>query len=306
MSVRDVGIGAEVRVRLVFVAFAVVAAIAVFIVGLLPSAATKSPASSASGAGPSVSAGAAPSRTSGNSLAQSAAALTSKMRLVFDARFRGHKLDKSVWDTCYPWAIQAEGCTNFDNSEAEWYLPSQVRVSGGTLDLVAKRARTLGYSKAGTRKVYQCRSGMVTTHPGFNFKYGYVQVIARIPGGADLWPALWLEASNLQWPPEIDMLEHWGPPASFSGVYLHPVGAQQVRMIIPPSISVTRGWHVFAIDWTRTKLTWYVDGKTILSVDQDIPHQDMFILMDLATFARNGYSACSGTLQVRSVKVWQA
>ena len=29
---------------------------------------------------------------------------------------------------------------------------------------------------------------------------------------------MWLAASNLHWPPEIDLLEHWGAPTSKSGV----------------------------------------------------------------------------------------
>src|SRR5215469_3028927 len=85
-----------------------------------------------------------------------------KMRLVFNASFTGSALNPSVWDTCFPWiSNQASGCTNYGDGEAEWYLPSQVRVSGGALHLVAEPIATPGQTQAGGSQNYNCRSGMV-------------------------------------------------------------------------------------------------------------------------------------------------
>jgi beta-glucanase (GH16 family) len=280
----------------------------VFVVGLLPGAASRTPPGSTPAAGFSTgAAAAAPSESTSPTSGASNPALTANMRLVFDATFTRPKLDTSIWDTCYPWiARQAQGCTNFANTEIEWYKPSQVQISGGVLNLVAQRVPTAGYTQAGARHEYQCRSGMVTTHPGFNFEYGYVQVVARVPNGKYLWPALWLAASNYQWPPEMDILEHWGPPANFSGVYFHPSGAEAVDMRIPPSIALTDNWHTYALDWTPSRMTWYIDGQVILSVAQSIPHQDMYFIANVASNGSSAYSPCSGTLQISSVKVWQS
>jgi beta-glucanase (GH16 family) len=297
----------RVRGRLALAAVAVVAAVVVFVVGLLPGAASRTPAGSPA-AGFSIGAAAgAPSESTSPTSAASNPALTANMRLVLDATFTRPKLDKSIWDTCYPWiAHQAQGCTNFSNTEIEWYKPSQVQISDGVLNLVARRIPTTGLTQAGARHEYQCRSGMVTTHPGFNFEYGYVQVVARIPNGKYLWPALWLAASNYQWPPEMDILEHWGPPANFSGAYFHPSGAETVNMRIPPSIRLADTWHTYALDWTPSQMTWYIDGQALLSVDQDIPHQDMYFIANVASNGSSQYSPCSGTLQISSVKVWQS
>ena len=111
-------------------------------------------------------------------------------RPAFTADFSGSRLNTSVWATCYPWMDTPSGCTNFGNTEYEWYLPGQDQVSGGVLHLVAQRTPTPGMTADGTPKAYSCRSGMVTTYPGFRFQYGYVQVVAQIPNGPGLWPAL--------------------------------------------------------------------------------------------------------------------
>lgn len=292
------------RVRLTFAVLAAVAALGVLVWALAPGSTTASArvsaraSISARSASPKTNSPEAPSP----SPSPSQSTLTAGMHLAFNADFSGPRLDKSVWDTCYPWAKQRLGCTNFGNSdEHEWYMPSQVHVSGGDLQLVAQKIPTPGYTEAGAPEEYSCRSGMVTTHPGFNFEYGYVQVVAHIPAATGLWPALWLAASNLEWPPEIDMLEHWG--LGKSAMFFHPVGANQVAYRIPASIPVTAGWHTFGLDWTPTRITWYLDGTQMMSVTQDIPHQDMYFIADLAEYQKN--SPCTGTLQIASVKVWQ-
>jgi beta-glucanase (GH16 family) len=294
--------GAYVRARLAFAALAVVAILGIIGWDLVTSPKSVPPAS----AGTKVPAGAAPSASTSTPQAEDGqSGPPSGMHLVFDSDFSSGRLDAGIWNTCYAWAVQARGCTNFGNKEVEWYTPSQVTVSGGVLHLTARRESTPGYTREGAPKTYSCRSGMVTTHPGFNFEYGYIQVVAHVTNGEDLWPALWLAASNLKWPPEIDLLEHWGPPRNISAMFFHPVGADQASNHFPPTVNVTSGWHTFAVDWSASKITWYLDGKVTLSVVQEIPHQKMYFIANVAAFKWHGVSACAGTMSIRSVKVWQ-
>jgi beta-glucanase (GH16 family) len=225
----------------------------------------------------------------------------SSWKLEFNSNFTGNELDKSIWGTCYPWA--PNGCTNFGNdNEKEWYQASQVQMKNGILNLIAQRAPTSGYNARNAPKEYACRSGMVTTDPGFYFVYGYVQVIARIPYGAGLWAALWLAAANRKWPPEIDILEHWASDAD-AKVYLHPkVGTVHGGPVNTPDIS--KGWHSFTLYWTKSRLAWGIDGRQVFTITKGIPQQSMYLIANLAdTNSRPGN--CSGTMLIKSVKVWQ-
>jgi beta-glucanase (GH16 family) len=225
-------------------------------------------------------------------------------KLAFSSSFSGSKPNTSVWGTCYPWASQ-NGCTNFgnDGEEKEWYMASQDKVKDGVLDLVAKREPTAGTNSKGGHKEYACRSGMVTTFPGFKFKYGFVQVTARIPFAKSLWPAFWLAASNEKWPPEIDLMEHWDADID-ARVYLHPLsGIRQGGTVSTPNLS--SGWHTFTIDWTKTRITWYYDGHQLLTTTTGVPQQSMYFIANLAVTSTSSSSSCTGTLQVKSVKVWQ-
>jgi beta-glucanase (GH16 family) len=225
---------------------------------------------------------------------------------TFASDFSGRSLNTSIWATCYPWMDVPTGCTNFGNAnEQEWYLPSQDQVSGGVLHLVAQPIATRGTNSAGAPKTYECRSGMVTTMPGFSFEYGVVQVVARIPSTAGLWPALWLLATDEVWPPEIDMLEEWGPPDRAIGEYFHPTDYMTVG-VSPLTGDLSTGWHTFTLQWTPTSLTWWIDGQQELTTSSDIPAQEMYFLADLADYSMSSKGSCQGSLLIQSVKIWQA
>ncbi len=129
-------------------------------------------------------------------------------KMTFDPGFSGSLLS-STWSTCYDWAPSPSvGCTNHPAAEKEWYVPSQVNVSGGTVNLAAKQETTQGLDASGAAKTYTCRSGMISSKPGFNFTYGLIQISAKLPYGPGLWPALWLASTNDQLPPELDIMEH--------------------------------------------------------------------------------------------------
>ena len=123
---------------------------------------------------------------------------------------------------------------------------------------------------------------------------------------------MWLGATTFQWPPEIDLIEYWGTKTNgvgVPGVFFHPYGGP--RLAAEPAVgNLSVGWHTFALDWTPTQLTWSIDGRVVLSTNQHVPQQPMFLVVDLAYSSGNlalmkSGAGCHGTLYVKSVKLWQ-
>jgi beta-glucanase (GH16 family) len=227
-------------------------------------------------------------------------------KLKFDARFTGSRLNTNIWGTCYPWDDAPSGCTNFGNQhrQKQWNLATQDRVANGALQLIAQRGPTQGTDKQGDPKTYECRSGMVTTYPSFRFKYGYVQVVSRIPYGYGLWPSLWLAAANLKWPPEIDIMEHWGDQRRVYQFY-HPVGRPQFAGTGFAG-NMSTGWHSYGLLWSPSKLVWFVDRHQVLTVAQDVPGIPMYLIASLAEYKPVlGNQGCDQSMLIRSVQVWQ-
>jgi beta-glucanase (GH16 family) len=243
--------------------------------------------------------------------ASSALAVPAGWKLTFDPGFSGSTLS-STWSTCYDWATSVSaGCTNNPSTEKEWYLPSQVQVSGGVLNLTAKQETTQGQSSSGAAQTYACRSGMVSSKPGFNFTYGLIQVTAKLPYGPGLWPALWLAATNDQWPPELDIMEHWYSDQDYK-IYDHTVGTSYIGGPVPTPVNLSTGFHTYSLMWTKDRVTWYLDGVQKFTTTDHVPQQSMYFIANVADRIPDGETStsiapgdCTGTMQIQSVKVWQ-
>lgn len=226
--------------------------------------------------------------------------------MTFNAGFSGSSLNKSVWQTCYPWANSGAGCTNFGNSqEEEWYLPSQDQVSGNELHMVANASPVQGTNKAGAPQTYQYSSGMVTTFGSYDFTYGYVQISAQLSGGSGSWPALWLLPTTELWPPEIDIMENWGDPNSFNATFHYGTSANSqsaAQHVWTPS-NLDSGMHTYGLLWEPGLLVWYLDGKAVFSyAGSSVPSQPMYLLANLAI---DGPTASGTSFNVQSVQVYR-
>lgn len=262
---------------------------------------------------PAAKKSAKPTATATHSAAAPAAlTVPAGWKLAFDPSFSGSSLNAGTWSTCYDWATSTSaGCTNNPATEKEWYLPSQVQVSGGVLNLTAKQETTQGQTSTGAAKTYACRSGMVSSKPGFSFTYGLISITAKLPYGPGLWPALWLAATNDQWPPELDVMEHWYSEQDYK-IYDHTVGTSYVGGPVPTPVNLSAGFHTFSLLWTKDRVTWYLDGVQKYTTTDHVPQQSMYFIANVADRIPDGSSSttvapgdCTGTMQISSVKVWQ-
>ena len=47
-------------------------------------------------------------------------------------------------------------------------------------------------------------------------------------------------------------------------------------------IDLTADFHVYAVNWTKDKLQWLVDGKVIQETSVNVPNVAMYLLLNLA------------------------
>ncbi len=154
------------------------------------------------------------------------------------------------------------------NNELQWYTNAESRnanVSNGTLKITARKEPTSG-------KAYS--SARLTTKNKGDWKYGKVEVRARLPKGRGTWPAIWMLPTENRyggWPGsgEIDIMEHVGydPGIIHSTVhtkaYNHVKKTQVGRQINVNSAMVD--FHVYATEWDENEIRSYVDGELYFS-----------------------------------------
>ena len=154
------------------------------------------------------------------------------------------------------------------NREPQYYTrerPENARVEGGNLVITAVRE---DYQDA------KYTSASIITLGKFEFTYGRVEVRAKLPGGRNVWPAIWtlgVNRSEVGWPKcgEIDIMEFWGTSSGtvsanvHTGDYNHTKGNGRGG-----KIKVDKPWenfHVYAVEWYPDRLDFFFDDKMYYS-----------------------------------------
>ena len=140
-------------------------------------------------------------------------------------------------------------------------------------------------SGAGGNYLNPIKSARLRTAESFNFKYGKVEVKAKVPKGDWLWPAIWMLPRHQQygiWPSsgEIDIMESRGnppdyPPGGYNsfGSTLH-WGIDYAHDFYMKTHSsntgtdLTADFHVYGLIWNETYIGTYFDDESnvVLSV----------------------------------------
>ncbi|EEP77314.1 conserved hypothetical protein [Uncinocarpus reesii 1704] len=123
------------------------------------------------------------------------------------------------------------------------------------------------------------RSARLNTRGTRSIRYGRVEVVAKMPQGDWLWPAIWMLPVNETYGPwpasgEIDIAEsrgndvdyslggrdivsssiHWGPTPSANAFWRSTRGKAIRRT------DYSKGFHTFGIEWSQDYLFTYIDS----------------------------------------------
>lgn len=164
------------------------------------------------------------------------------------------------------WAHNTGG-TGWGNDELEYYTDSTDNAAldgAGHLVITARRTDSAGF----TCQYGPCRytSARLLTAERFSQTYGRFETRLKMPRGRGLWPAFWILSDNFATNPgrtgEIDVMENVGSePGTVYGSLHGPGYSKAFPFVLPGGQEFADDFHVFAVDWTPTAITWSVDGE---------------------------------------------
>ncbi|MEO5648944.1 MAG: family 16 glycosylhydrolase [Ginsengibacter sp.] len=151
------------------------------------------------------------------------------------------------------------GGNGWGNNEKQYYThadTSNAIVKNGVLSIIARKEND------------KYTSARLLTKGKADWKYGRVEMNARLPAGRGLWPAFWMLARDIervQWPHcgEIDIMEHVGYNKDtvlgtvHTGAYNHIKGTQKGKNILIKNPYTE--FHTFAIEWSPEKIDFFID-----------------------------------------------
>ena len=180
-----------------------------------------------------------------------------KPKLVWSDEFNYSGLPDST-----KWSYDV-GCHGWGNNELQCYTEKRsenARVENGKLIIEARKEN---YDK----KEYT--SARLISKSKGDWKYGRMEIKAKIPKGVGTWPAIWMLASTtpLRWPDdgEIDIMEHVGfdqgkiHASIHCKKYNHIIGTQKTAVAEIPDCSDS--FHIYSLDWTPDTIKILADNK---------------------------------------------
>lgn len=190
-----------------------------------------------------------------------------KYELIWSDDFNGKTLDLTKWN----YELHEPGWVN---NELQQYTASSKNVYVKDGNLVIQPVKTT--DKATGKVSYT--SGRVNTQNKVDFKYGKVEVRAKLPKGQGIWPAIWMMPTDDSlyggWPKcgEIDIMELLGNNPSKVYQTLH-YGKSSTDVQSQGTKTLTKGdftssYHLFSMEWNPDNISFYVDGELTKTVNK--------------------------------------
>ena len=211
------------------------------------------------------------------------------------------------------------------NGELQHYTNSQVNsyVSNGSLNLVAKKET---FTDQGVTKQYTS----ARLNSKFSFKYGRVEVRAKLPSGAGTWPAIWMLGKNIKepgafwsatygtqsWPAcgEVDIMEHWGTNQNYVQSAMHTPSSYGGTVNLGGQTIATASseFHVYSLDWTAEKMVFSVDNVVHYTYNPPVKNAstwpfdaEQYILLNVAIQSNIISNFTQAAMEVDYVRVYQ-
>jgi beta-glucanase (GH16 family) len=214
-----------------------------------------------------------------------------------------HQSHKSEWQLVWGDEFNYEGLPDstkwnyntggdgWGNHELEFYTTKRLEnthVTNGNLIIEARKEKWKANNYTSAR--------LITKGKG-DWKYGRIEVRAKLPDGIGTWPAIWMLGSKtpFEWPDdgEIDIMEHVGydPGIIHASIhcknYNHIMNTQKTAITNVPDYATA--FHVYALEWDAGSINIFVDEKKYFSfANEHIDYaswpfdQPMHLLLNLA------------------------
>ena len=219
--------------------------------------------------------------------------------LLWSEKFADH-LDSKLPDDTWNFDIgdgASAGLIGWGNNELEYYTAESVKIEGNLKITAQKKLDSSLQCYYGPAL---WTSGKIHTAGKVGFKFGRIEIKAKLPSGIGTWPALWLLGANLldgiAWPHcgEIDILENTGAhPFQVQGT-IHGdgyFGEAGLTKIIQSPTPLSDNFHNYAISWNEESIEWFFDGNSYNKITKSSVEatgkpwpfsQEFYLIMNLA------------------------
>ena len=190
--------------------------------------------------------------------------------IVWQDEFDKDSLDLTKWS-------HETGGHGWGNNELQYYTDSDSNsyVENGNLVL---KAEVVPQGIGSSRGLRYYSSARLRTYGKGDWKYGRIEVKAKVASGQGIWPAIWMLPTDWLfggWPSsgEIDIMEHVGYDLGVvhgsvhTEAYNHKINTQ--RSSARKIANVDTEFHVYSIIWDKDKISFFIDDVQYFLFEND-------------------------------------
>ena len=190
--------------------------------------------------------------------------------IVWQDEFDKDSLDLTKWS-------REIGGHGWGNNELQFYTDSDSNsyVENGNLIL---KAQVVPQGIGSSKGLRYYSSARLRTYGKGDWKYGRIEVKAKVASGQGIWPAIWMLPTDWLfggWPSsgEIDIMEHVGYDLGVvhgsvhTEAYNHKINTQ--RSSARKIANVDTEFHVYSIIWDKDKISFFIDGVQYFLFEND-------------------------------------
>ena len=167
------------------------------------------------------------------------------------------------------------------NEEAQWYQKENALCSNGNLVITGKKELkpnpnyVAGSTNWKTNRAFiDYTSASVVMNREHAFKYGKMEVRAKIVTQTGLWPAIWTLGVSGEWPSngEVDVMEYYGNKILANFAFASATRRQAIwdgyskPMTAFPS-SWSSDYHIWTLNWSEQKMEILLDNVLMNTID---------------------------------------
>ena len=194
------------------------------------------------------------------------------------------------------------------NKELQYYTRDRrenARVEEGCLVIEARKERVPNPRyKAGAKRWQRSRefaeytAASLITRGKMAWRYGRIEVRAKVPEGSGMWPAIWMLGDNIGkngWPRcgEIDIMEFVGQHPNRVYATVHYAGADGKHASKGKKFDTPapyKDFHVYAVEWRADRMDFFYDDRRYHTVPLDVAgegegnpfRKPLYLLINLA------------------------
>jgi beta-glucanase (GH16 family) len=152
------------------------------------------------------------------------------------------------------------GATGWGNNELQNYTNGDnAEIVDGKLIITARKVND-------NYELGSYTSSRIISQGKQEFKYGRIEINAKLPSGTGIWPAIWMLGSNFSsmgWPGcgELDIMEYVGYQPNIVHSTVHTLAGYGANGDGSSKTLTTceEEFHIYGLFWTEKKLIFYTD-----------------------------------------------